>query len=205
MNSLKKTWKTLSFNRVTGINEQGGQEVRYFIVQSRLGKLKLELEKLRKKIPQPFFRLPQFGASQRMLNLGMTELEAQQISALFWVELEACLLEIWSYINPSMSNSIFLSRRDDIWNISMPFWSQNIPAGNEGQPNQPSIPNPHPFITTQKRRRNIPSPIREEEPYEYTETFRQPNLSNHSLRQDSGNLNSHIAAQRVRTSQTSNP
>jgi hypothetical protein len=202
---LEKIWKTLSFNRVTGINEQGGQEVRYFIVLSRLGKLKLELEKLRKKISQPFFPLPQFGASQRMINLGMTKLEAQQISALFRVELEACLLEIWSYINPSMSNSIFLSRRNDIWNISMPFWSQGIPTGNEEQPDQPSMPNLHPFITTRKGRRNIPPPIREEEPYEYSETVRQPNLSDHSLRRDSRNLHSHIAAQRVGTSQTPNP
>jgi hypothetical protein len=87
----------------------------------------------------------------------------------------------------------------------MPFWSQNIPAGTEEQPDQPSMPNLHPFITTRKGRRNIPPPIREEEPYEYSETIRQPNLSDHSLRQDSRNLHSQIAAQRVGTSQTPNP
>jgi hypothetical protein len=164
----------------------------------------LELKKLRKKIPQPFFQLPQFGASQRMLNLGMTKLEAQQIAALFRVELEACLLEIWSYINLTMLNSIFLSQCHEIWNISMPFWSQNT-SRNEGQPDQPMTQDPHPFITTRRRRRNIPPPIPEEASIEDSGTYWRQDFTEHSICQDSRNIQSNITAQRVGTSQTPNP
>ena len=53
--------------------------------------------------------------------------EACQAAALFKIELEACLLEIWSHINPRMSAQIFRRNRHSIWNLSKPFWKDETP------------------------------------------------------------------------------
>jgi len=55
----------------------------------------------------------------------MTELEAKQAAALFRVEAEACLLEIWSFTNPSRSAEVFQKNRHTIWKITMPFWKED--------------------------------------------------------------------------------
>ena len=55
----------------------------------------------------PVFPLPQFGVSQKLLQEGLSEEEACQAAAIFQVETEACLLEIWAKLCPMMSNKVF--------------------------------------------------------------------------------------------------
>ena len=47
------------------------------------------------------------------------------------IELEACLLEAWSYINPRMLAKIFQRNRHSIWNLSKPFWMNETPQQPE--------------------------------------------------------------------------
>ena len=57
--------------------------------------------------------------------------EACQAAAIFKIELEACLLEAWSYINPRMSAKIFRRNCHSIWNLSKPFWMNETPRQTE--------------------------------------------------------------------------
>ena len=54
--------------------------------------------------------------------------EACQATVIFKIELEACLLEIWSHINPRISAQIFRRNQHSIWNLSKPFWRDKTPC-----------------------------------------------------------------------------
>jgi hypothetical protein len=119
--------EALTFNRVQGIDENGQLLTKYFIIQHHEGNCRAQLLELQKEIGSPpFFLLPKFGVNQRLHNHSMTELEAKQAVALFRVEMEACLLEIWSYINPTMSAETFKKNKHTIWKIHMPFWKKEV-------------------------------------------------------------------------------
>ena len=87
-------------NTVYGIDDEGVLVCRYFFVPEVIKESQEYLRKKREVIPKPLFPLPQTGISTRMEREGMTQYEAAQASALFKIEIEACLLEIWSYTSP---------------------------------------------------------------------------------------------------------
>ena len=120
-------FQALLFNIVKGIGEDGDTITRYFTLPHKLEDLQELLTKLRKDIDHPFFPLPKYGISTRLERQGMSLQEACQTAAIFKIELEACLLEIWSYINPRMSAQIFRRNRHSIWNLSKPFWKDETP------------------------------------------------------------------------------
>ena len=53
--------------------------------------------------------------------------EACQAAVIFKIELKACLLEAWSYINPRMLAKIFQRNCHSIWNLSKLFWMDETP------------------------------------------------------------------------------
>ena len=73
----------------------------------------------------PFFPLPIFGISTRLEKSGLSKIELKQVSALFRMEMEAYLLEIWSHICPTMSALIFRRDRDNIWRMCMDLWKED--------------------------------------------------------------------------------
>jgi len=117
----------LTFHRVTGVDDQGNIITRHFIEQCHFDQFNAQIEAAREEIPNPFFSLPKFGVSQRLLTQGMSEDEARQAAAIYRIEIEACLLEIWSHTNPRMSPDTFVRRHNTIWHMSMPFWKEDLP------------------------------------------------------------------------------
>ncbi len=102
---LLAIWEPLSFNFLKGISEKGEYTLKYFIIEHQVGEFRQSLQELRllTKTP-PVFPLPQFGVSQKLLQEGLSEEEACQVAAIFRVETEACLLEIWVKLCPTMSD-----------------------------------------------------------------------------------------------------
>ena len=95
------------FNIVKGIGEARETITKYFIPPQRTDEVQESLKKLQKDINQPFFPLPNYSISTQLEKQGMSLQEACQAAVIFKIELEACLLEIWSHINPRMSAQIF--------------------------------------------------------------------------------------------------
>ena len=87
-------------NVVFGTNEEGELVQRYFFIPEVIKEIQEFLKKQREDIPKPLFPLPQTGLGARLEREGMNQYEAAQATALFKVEIEACLLEIWSYSSP---------------------------------------------------------------------------------------------------------
>ena len=101
-------WDPLTFNVLKGIDDHDGYITRYFIIEHHVGGFRRKLQALRSSMPMPsYFPLPQFGVSQKQLREGLTEDEARQAAAIFRVETEACLLEIWAKLCPTMSDKLF--------------------------------------------------------------------------------------------------
>ena len=114
-------------NAVYGINDKGAITCVYFFIQESIKEVQEYLKKKREIIPKPLFPLPQTGISTRMEREGMTQYEAAQASALFKIEFEACLLEIWSYTNPRLSAHTFQTKPYSIYQMIMPFWKEEEP------------------------------------------------------------------------------
>ena len=134
-------WKPLTFNMVRGIGEDSNYITRYFIIEHYVGEFRLSLQALRMTMTTlPLFPLPQYGVSQRLLRNGLSEDEARQAAALFRVETEACILEIWSKLCPTMSDKAFRVNQNAIWNMSMPFWTEELLQATNHQ-NSSDYPN----------------------------------------------------------------
>ena len=116
------------FNIVKGIGEAGETIIKYFILPQRMDEVQESLKKLWKDINQPFFPLPKYSISTQLEKQGMSFQEACQAAAIFKIKLKACLLEIWSHINPRMSAQIFRRNQHSIWNLSKPFWRDETPC-----------------------------------------------------------------------------
>jgi len=205
---ITTVWETLNFNLVQGLNESGRLTIKYFIIEHREKNCRNRLHKLQKEIGDPpFFPLPKFGVSQRLLSQGMTELEAKQAAALFQTEMEACLLEIWSFTNPTLSAELFRRQRHSIWNHTMAFWKEDMLRTIEATEDCPEtyfqrdLP-PH---TTPRTGRRAPFAVPEgtmghhkegpEERWGYTPS----NYPTHNNRQDTRNLHSIITSRQVGT------
>ena len=119
-------FESFIFNIVKGIREDGETISKYFIQLQKLEDLHKFLTELREDINQPFFPLPKYGISTRLEKQGMSLNKACQAAAIFKIELEACLLEAWLYINPRMSAKIFWRNHHSIWNLSKPFWMNKL-------------------------------------------------------------------------------
>ena len=111
-------------NTVYGINNEGVLVCRYFFIPEVMKETQEYLRKKREIIPKPLFPLPQSGISVRMEREGMTQYKVAQASALFKIELEACLLEIWSYTSPQLSACTFRTQPYSIYWMIMPFWKK---------------------------------------------------------------------------------
>ena len=116
-------------NTVYGIDDEGVLVCKYFFIPEVIKETQEYLRKKREVIPKPLFPLPQTGISARMEREGMTQYKAAQASALFKIEIEACLLEIWSYTSPRLSAHTFRTQPYSIYQMIMPFWKE------EEQPN----------------------------------------------------------------------
>ena len=117
----------LTFHRVMGVDDQGNIITQHFIEQHHFDQFNAQIKAAREEIPNPFFSLPKFRVSQRLLTQGMSEDKAQQAAAIYRIEIEACLLEIWSHTNPRMSPDTFVRHCNTIWHMSMPFWKEDLP------------------------------------------------------------------------------
>ena len=133
VNNIQSELESIIFpivtNAVYGINEEGALTCVYFFILEAVKRIQEYLSKKREVIPKPLFPLPQTGISSRMEREGMTQYEAAQATALFKIEYEACLLEIWSYTNPRLSAHTFRTKPYSIYQLIMPFWRE------EEQPN----------------------------------------------------------------------
>ena len=119
-------WAPLSFNVLKGIDDAGQRTTRYFIIDHLVGEFREKLQALRAHMDlPPFFPLPQYGVSERLRKQGLTEEEARQAAAIFRVEAEACLLEIWKKLCPTMSDKAFRSNTNALSKLSMPFWAED--------------------------------------------------------------------------------
>ena len=148
-------WEPLSFNVLKGINEQKEYITRYFIIEHHVGKFRRKLQQLRSTMPIPsFFPLPQFGVSHKQLREGLTEDEARQAAAIFRVETEACLLEIWAKLCPTMSDKAFRASTQAIQNLTMPFWRPEVEhsAAHQKIPNYHPVRDTPPHLSTGRRR-----------------------------------------------------
>ena len=111
-------------NTVYGINDEGALTCVYFFIPETIKEVWELLTTKREAIPKPLFPLPQTGILTRMEREGMTQYEAAQATALFKIEIEACLLEIWSYTNPRLSAHTFRTKPYSIYQMIMPFWKE---------------------------------------------------------------------------------
>jgi len=147
-------WKPLTFNVVRGIGDDGNHITKYFIIDHFVGGFRQTLQARRSTMSTPpFFPLPQYGVSQRLLRGGLSEEEARQAAAIFRVETEACLLEIWSKLCPTMSDKTFRMNSDSIRNMSMPFWTEELlQTVNQQNPSDYAhIRDTPPHLTTRKK------------------------------------------------------
>jgi len=115
----------LAFDVVQGRDSHNSQIIRYFIDQENERKIIKHVTKAREFIQDPYFPLPKYGVSQRLLKQGMTRSEALAAAAIFRVEMEAVLLEIFHHSIPTLSESVFRTKRKEIPLMVMPFWENN--------------------------------------------------------------------------------
>ena len=101
-----------------------------------------------------YFPLPQFGVSHKQLKEGLTEDEARQAAAIFRIETEACLVEIWSKLCPTMSDEIFRTNTGAIRSLVMPFWKPESehPSTPAFVPKHQPVRHIPPHISTGRRR-----------------------------------------------------
>ena len=154
-------WKPLSYNVLRGIGDAGQPVIRFFIIEHFVGEFREKLQTLRSKMDiPPFFPLPQFGVSEKLLKQGLTEDEARQAAAIFRVESEACLLEIWKKLCPTMSDKVFRTNTDSIYKLSMPFWAEDPTPAEERSdiPDYSHIRDTPPHLTFRRRRTPIHVP-----------------------------------------------
>jgi len=116
---------SLAFDVVQGRDSHNSLITQYFIDQENKRKIIKHIAKAREFIQDPYFPLPKYGVSQRLLKQGMTRLEALAAAVVFRVEMEAVLLEIFHHSIPTLSESIFQTKRKEIPYMVMPFW-ENI-------------------------------------------------------------------------------
>ena len=101
-------WEPLTFNILKGINDCRNHITRYFIIKHHLGGFCQKLQALWSTMHTPsYFPLPQFRVSHKQLKEGLMEDEARQAAAIFQIETEACLVEIWSKLCPTISDKFF--------------------------------------------------------------------------------------------------
>ncbi len=200
-------WKPLSYNVLRGISNAGQQVTRFFIIKHFVGEFRKKLQALCTKmgIP-PFFPLPQFGVSEKLLKQGLMEDEARQASAIFRVESEACLLEIWKKLCPTMSDKAFHMNTDTIYKLSMPFWVED-PTSTEGCHNIPDyshIRDTPPHLTSRRRRTPIYVPdndVLHDMDYDIHQNSitNDPYIPTRNDQQDSRNLQAAMATKHVGT------
>src|SRR5882757_9469221 len=150
--------------------------MRFFVNLTAYDEFRAHLEGTQKKaVYFPFFRLPMWGISQKHMREGLNFKEAAEAMALFMVEAEACILEIIAYTNPRLKPSLFIHKRDQIYNMAMPAWKTPDPPQPLGaelydtsQTFQRDLP---PHITERRPRRS------KEVPSRYTLPAEPPNLS----------------------------
>jgi len=112
----------LAFDIVQGKDSHNSLITRYFIDQENERKIIKHIAKAREFIQDPYFPLPKYGVSQRLLKQGMTRSEALAAAVVFRVEMEAVLLEIFHHSIPTLSESVFRTKRKEIPFMVMPFW-----------------------------------------------------------------------------------
>ena len=126
-------------NAIYGINEEGALTCVYFFILEAVKRIQEYLSKKREIIPKPLFPLPQTSISTRMEREGMTQYKAAQATALFKIEYEACLLEIWSYTSPRLSAHTFRTKPYSIYQLVMPFWREEEQAYSNNTQGETSI------------------------------------------------------------------
>jgi len=104
----------LAFDVVQGKDSHDTQITRYFIDQENERKIIKHISKAREFIQDPYFLLPIYRVRQRLLKQGMTRSEALAAAALFRVEMEVVLLEIFHHSIPTLSKSVFRTKRKEI-------------------------------------------------------------------------------------------
>ena len=86
----------------------GDIKIRYFIDETEHRKLMRKLERRRRDFSDELlFPLPKWGIPQKLIKEGMTQLESQQATALYHIELEAVLKEIFAHSFDTISSRVF--------------------------------------------------------------------------------------------------
>ena len=148
-------WELLTFNILKGIDNCRNHITRYLIIEYHLGGFHWKLQALQLTMRTPsYFLLPQFGVSHKQLKEGLMEDEARQAAAIFRIETEACLVEIWSKLCPTMSDEIFRMNTRAIRSLVMPFWKPESehPSTLAFVPEHQPIHHIPPHISTGRRR-----------------------------------------------------
>jgi len=83
-----------------------------------------------------FFPLPRWGIPQKQMREGMTQLESQQATALYHIELKAVLKEIFMHSSDKISSRTFMREQNTIWNLVMPFWKEENVNEPKEEPNE---------------------------------------------------------------------
>jgi len=103
----------------------GDIRIRYFIDKMEHRKLMRKLERRRRDFSdKPLFPLPKWGIPQKLIKEGMMQLESQQATTLYHIELKAVLKEIFTHSFNTISSRVFMREQHTIWNLTMPFWKK---------------------------------------------------------------------------------
>jgi len=105
---LQEIIQVTSLEVIKGIDNMGVIKTKYFIDESEHRKLMRKLKRRRRDfLIEPIFPLPRWGISQKPIKEGMTWLESQQATALYHIELEAVLKEIFAHSFDNISSRVF--------------------------------------------------------------------------------------------------
>jgi len=179
---LQEIIQVTSLDVIKGIDDLGDIKIRYFIDKTEHRKLMRKLERRRRDFSDELlFPLPKWGIPQKLIKEGMTWLESQQATALYHIELEAVLKEIFAHSFDTISSRVFTREQHTIWNLVMPFWKKPETVNEpEEELNERSILRdlpPHISMRKKQMTFQIPETTNAQSDYEDSRTFQPLNFT----------------------------
>ena len=107
--------------------EDGTFQTRYFIDQEASDEIMETITDASKHITMAS-RKPTWGVPSHMLHQGMTQHEAQAASALYRVELEMTIYELFIATEPGRTNQTLLRNPQLFWTYVKPLWKEARPT-----------------------------------------------------------------------------